>query len=255
MNAIRNATRGQRGMSLVEATIILLVLMLLTGVIAPSITEFVNDAKRVKVKEDCEALGLVTAYWKAAVNCLQFSAASAAGGCSLANRIDILYSDDGPNIGSDDLDDEAETPYDTPSGNGDAVADSINWDEHLTAGAPFSDVFTENSPEYGAPVFSSPRTVKPWPPTPPQIQSPVMSDPWGHKYLVNSLFLSVANNASVGTTEGDRSGAWLRKVFCLSAGPNGRYQTHFSGTLNGNRRCGVDRIGDDYFYPIGCVNQ
>jgi hypothetical protein len=49
---------SSRGMSLVEATIILFVLMLLTGVLAPSIGDFVFDAKMVKVKEDCEAIGI-----------------------------------------------------------------------------------------------------------------------------------------------------------------------------------------------------
>jgi hypothetical protein len=49
------------GLSLVETTIILLILMVLTGVLAPSINDFVNDAKDVKVKEDCEAIGDATA--------------------------------------------------------------------------------------------------------------------------------------------------------------------------------------------------
>ncbi|MBI1872798.1 MAG: hypothetical protein HYS05_02780 [Acidobacteria bacterium] len=46
-----------QGLSLVETTIILLVLLVLTGVLAPAINDFVNDAKDVKVKEDCEAIG------------------------------------------------------------------------------------------------------------------------------------------------------------------------------------------------------
>ena len=49
--------RNRAGLSLVEVTIMLLVLMLLAGVLAPSIMDFVRDAQWVKVKEDCEAIG------------------------------------------------------------------------------------------------------------------------------------------------------------------------------------------------------
>ena len=48
---------SERGMSLVEATIILMVLAILTSVLAPSIGDYVNDARQVKAKEDLEALG------------------------------------------------------------------------------------------------------------------------------------------------------------------------------------------------------
>ena len=50
--------KGQRGLSLIEVTIMLLVLMLLTSVLAPSIFDFVQDAQWVKVKEDCEVLAI-----------------------------------------------------------------------------------------------------------------------------------------------------------------------------------------------------
>ena len=48
---------SERGMSLVEATIILMVLAILTSVLAPSIGDYVNDARQTKAKEDLEALG------------------------------------------------------------------------------------------------------------------------------------------------------------------------------------------------------
>jgi type II secretory pathway pseudopilin PulG len=48
---------SERGMSLVEATIILMVLAILTSVLAPSLGDYVNEARHVKVKEDLETLG------------------------------------------------------------------------------------------------------------------------------------------------------------------------------------------------------
>lgn len=235
-------------MSLVEATIILLVLMLLTGVMAPSILDFVNDAKRVKVKEDCEALGLLTAYWHSTLGCLRFSASTA---CTLANRVDILFSD-GNTITSAILQDDAATDYTAPAST--LNTSPINWDDFTTRGDAFQDQWVTNQPGY---QFTVPKNVKPWPPAhPPELQSPVMADPWGNKYVINSVFLAIATDAAAGSGEGQRSGSWLRKAFCLSPGANGLYQTNFAGTLatSAQRPCAVDRGGDDYFYPIGCVN-
>src|SRR5687767_7383196 len=45
---------AEKGMSLVEATIILMVLAILTAVIAPSAGDYVNDARQTKAKEDVE---------------------------------------------------------------------------------------------------------------------------------------------------------------------------------------------------------
>lgn len=249
--------KGQGGMSLVEATIILLVLMLLTGVIAPSITEFVSDAKRVKVKEDCEALGILTAYWWASLpgGCFKFNSLAAPGpGCNLANRVPILFSD-GPDILAGDVVKTAGFAPDYTPVDGAAV---INWDLEDSRGDPFQDQFTTNAPSYN--IFASPRNVKPWPPIPPQTQSPVMADPWGKRYVVNTMFLATASDSTAAVpTEGSTGGTWLRKVFCLSAGSNGLYQTPFAGTVAAlvtpvaTRPCAVDRGGDDYFYPIGCM--
>src|SRR5689334_9700995 len=47
----------ERGMSLVEATIILMVLSILTAVIAPSVGDYIEDARHTKAKEDVEAIG------------------------------------------------------------------------------------------------------------------------------------------------------------------------------------------------------
>ena len=70
---MRTRVMNARGLSLVEVTIMLLVLMLLTGVLAPSIMDFVKDAQWVKVKEDCEAIGVSVARLTRDVGpCLKF---------------------------------------------------------------------------------------------------------------------------------------------------------------------------------------
>src|SRR5687767_8655862 len=55
---MKGRLRSDAGMSLVEATIILMVLAILTAVIAPSAGDYVSDARATKAKEDVEAIGM-----------------------------------------------------------------------------------------------------------------------------------------------------------------------------------------------------
>jgi hypothetical protein len=231
---------NERGLSLVEVTIMLLVLMLLTGVLAPSIFDFVNDARWVKVKEDCEAIGLSVARLTRDVgNCLKHDAAA---GCTMENRVDLLVSD-GPEVTEDDVDGwDFASPGD--------IATPLNWHKDDLRGARMEDQFVTNGPLYG-----TPSTLMTYTAVGPQfglgwrgayLASPIGPDPWGHRYLVNSVFLSVAKDAAWGTGEGQKSGGWSKDVFCISAGPNNRFETAFGGNGNG----GTTREGDDFIYII-----
>ena len=83
--------RNRAGLSLVEVTIMLLVLMLLTGVLAPSIMDYVRDAQWVKVKEDCEAIGIsVARVMRDVPPCFRLVGTDA---CTVDNRVDLLWSD------------------------------------------------------------------------------------------------------------------------------------------------------------------
>lgn len=234
---------NERGLSLVEVTIMLLVLMLLTGVLAPSIFDFVNDARWVKVKEDCEAIGLSVARLTRDVGpCLKFNGS---GTCTKDNRVDLLFSD-GPEVTEDDVDGAALDMFDSP-GN---IALHLNWWKDDYRGDAMEDQFVANNPQYATPASLMTYTA-----VGPQfglgwrgayLASPIGPDPWGHRYLVNSVFLSVAKDAHPGTYEGKRSGGWSRDTFCISAGPNNRYETAFGGNGNG----GTTREGDDFIYII-----
>ncbi len=232
-----------RGLSLVEVTIMLLVLMLLTGVLAPSIFDFVNDAKWVKVKEDCEAIGLSVARLARDVGpCLKFSGHKE---CTKDNRVDILYSD-GPDVTASDMEGDATTMFDS-SGN---IAMHLNWWKDDYRGDAMERQFVTNYAHY-----PTPGTLGTYTRVGPQfnlgwrgayLSGPIGPDPWGRRYLVNSVFLAVARNAHAGTAEGKRSGGWSHDAFCLSAGPNGLYETAFGG----NGKGGVTRKGDDFIYII-----
>jgi type II secretory pathway pseudopilin PulG len=236
---------GARGLSLVEVTIMLLVLLTLTGVLAPSIMDFVRDAQWVKAKEDCEAIGVsVVRLMRDVGPCLKFNGT---GSCTRTNRVDLLYSD-GPDVTPGDVSGDAAAGF---NGGGN-TAGPLNWHSDSTRGDTMQHQFVDNGggPDYPAPAdlgtydYAGPGTGLGW--RGAYLSSPVGPDPWGHRYLVNTVFLAVARDADAGVGEGQRSGGWSRDVFCISAGPNGQYETPFGG----NAAHGVDRRGDDLIFII-----
>lgn len=238
---MRKRLNAERGLSLIEVTIMLLVLMLLTSVLAPSIFDFVKDAQWVKVKEDCEAIGLSVARLVKDIGpCLKKDGREP---CTLRNRVDILFSD-GPDVRYEDL---ASTAVDY--NNGGIAGGSFNWD-YDSEGDSMERQFVINGPGYpDVGELNNYLAVGPlwglgW--RGAYLAPPIGPDPWGSKYLVNTAFLSVAIDAPSGGGEGDRDGGWSRDVFCISPGPDKTFQTAIGGNDNG----GVNRLGDDFIYVI-----
>lgn len=238
--------KGQTGMSLVEALIILLVLMLLTGVLAPNIYEFIPDAQTVKVKEDCEAIGIeIMKLVRDVGPCLKINGA---GKCELGNRADILYSR-GAAVAPALSEGVVATPY------GGTNMVTLNWGE-VDLPKPNTDdlehQLTTNAPGY--PVLSSwafdltyPAMGLGW--RGAYLPSPIGPDPWGMKYLVNTGFLAAATNAS--DTLGDGYKGWNADVFCISPGFNKIYETNFYMNANG----GTTRVGDDFIFVISGASR
>jgi type II secretory pathway pseudopilin PulG len=240
-----NRLSGARGLSLIEVTIVLLVLMTLTGVLAPSIMDFVRDAQWVRAKEDCEAIGVsVVRLTRDVGPCLKFNGA---GGCTKSNRVDLLYSD-GPDVTPGDVGGGAAAGF---SGGGN-TAGPLNWHADSARGDSMQHQLVDNgggsgypSPaDLGASGNAGPGFGLGW--RGAYLSSPVGPDPWGHRYLVNTVFLAVARDADAGSGDGQRSGGWSRDTFCISAGPNGLYETPFGG----NATYGADRRGDDLIFII-----
>ncbi len=249
---MRNRLTSDRGLSLIEVTIMLLVLMLLTGVLAPSIMDYVRDAQWVKVKEDCEAIGVSVARLTRDVGpCLKFDGR---GACTTTNRADLLYSD-GPDVTAADLAGDAAIPF----FGGGSTATDLNWDKDDSRGDSMQHQFVDNGtgPAYPTPAdLGSYATAGPafglgW--RGAYLSPPIGPDPWGHRYLVNSVFLAAAAggqslgmNQSATVTVPRPSGGWSHDTFCISAGPNGQFETAFGGNATG----GVYRRGDDFIYII-----
>lgn len=234
---------ADKGMSLVEATIILMVMMLLTSVLAPSINDYVNDAKHVKAKEDCEAIGQSVARLARDVGpCMKWNGGQP---CTKQNRVDILFSD-GKVVSSDDLGPQA---VDFQSNE---IKDNvINWGCRTTQNADhLENQLVRNSRGYATPADkntfgkSGPHWNLGW--RGAYISPVISADPWGNRYLVNTVFLTVAIDANHGRGEGQRSGGWSKDTICITGGPNNLYESPFAGSQNG----GTERLGDDLIFVI-----
>ena len=236
--------KGQKGLSLVEVTIMLLVLMLLTSVLAPSMWDFIHDAQWVKVKEDCEAIGIsFTRLTRDIGPCLQVSASG--GGCTKANRVDVLYSLGDPL----DIDTTLAPPFTGYT----AAMTTQQWTVSSTNTDTMESQFVTNGPVYQTPfdkywtqgVPVGPLFGTGW--RGAYLSPPIGPDPWGSKYLVNSGFNATAKDTTSGDIEGYKKWWWEIDVICLTPGPNKKIETPYNA---GDYRRGTTRNADDFVTVI-----
>jgi hypothetical protein len=234
-------------MSLIEATIILMILFLLTAVMSPAVGDYIEDARHTKGKEDVEAIGLsIVRLQRDVGTCLKILAANP---CDESNRVDILRSS-GPDVVAADLG-TAAADFADP----DVTPNPINWDDDQVAnvGDTMESQFVLNTtPQYPTPADSAPTGYTL---SGPQhglgwrgayMTAPIGTDPWGKVYLANTVFLVVASDSTDGTAEGDRRGGWSHDTFVISAGPNNSFDTPFGGNANHGTTVG----GDDLIYIV-----
>lgn len=244
---------AERGMSLVEATIILMVLAVLTGVIAPSAADYLNDARNVKAAEDVTAIGtgIRRLLRDTGKRCLLLDGGST---CLVANRVDLLLGSGAPAKAV-----EATTAY-TLANAAAATAATFNWQGATGMGGgtivqtdTIEDQLVTNTttPYVSTNLFTSgggPRDGLGW--RGAYLTGPTGADPWGYKYQANTMFLAVARPASLTSTiaEGLLSGGWASDVLVISGGTNGVIETSFgnegaaAGKLNASNPGGDDVI-------------
>lgn len=226
-----------QGFTLIEITVVLAVLMILVAILIPTIGGFIDDSRHLKARRDMEVIALTLTRFKADQGLLCIKRVSATA-CTKANRVDLLESN-GPDVVSADV-------LSADFSNSEIASGSINWDDDGTTTASMRDQFVLNTPLYPTPRENSLNhpgsfNVPGWRGT--YVNNPLGPDPWGKKYLVNTVFTSVAIDASAGTNEGQKSGGWSYDIFIISAGPNGIYETPF-GQMN------ATASGDDIIYVV-----
>jgi prepilin-type N-terminal cleavage/methylation domain-containing protein len=185
-----------RGFSLVEATIVLAVIAVLTGAAAPSVSRTLAQGRLARAQTDVQAIR--TAIHNVLTEHTLFVPFTSTGAFD-GDAIEVLVSD-------------GDIPF--------TVIGATNWDDPVTCCAGAVDVaFLEahlvNNAGLGAAGAYS-VAAGGW--RGAYINAPVDPDPWGNRYAVNAEYLK-------STTMND--------VFVLSAGPDEDIDTPF--TFNGAR--------------------
>jgi hypothetical protein len=247
---------SEKGLSLVEATIILMVLATLTAVIAPAAGVYINDARSVRAQDDVAAIGagILNLLRDTGSRCLRLAGTTE---CTVGNRVDLLMSAgsqaralDVANVTLVDSDAVAGAPASlnwlntTTPASAPQAGNRSTVDEHL--------VRNNLGTPYAAATFTSsggPRMKLGW--RGAYLNGPVGPDPWGYMYQVNTVFLTVGSNALDGalnhSQEGLREAGWNRDVLVLSPGSNGVISTSFGGAAATD---GVAATGDDIVYVL-----
>jgi type II secretory pathway pseudopilin PulG len=244
--------RSARGLSLIEATIILMVLSTLTAVIAPSVVSYTNDAKGVTAKKDVESIGTAIQQLlrDTGFRCLRKNGLVTVD-CTVSNRVELLVSAGrdpraitATDVTVPDLDSVlTQTTFNwLPDSDAPNATQTETMDEHLIQNArtnPYPNV---------ASAGGGPRMKMGW--RGAYLSGPISGDPWGVKYQADTIFLTVATDASDlsgnQTQEGLRETAWYRDVLVMSAGANQIVETSFGGTAT----VGASAGGDDIIYVI-----
>jgi type II secretory pathway pseudopilin PulG len=237
--------RAERGMSLVEATVVLLTLSALTAVIAPSIGGYIEDGKQIKATTDVETIGaaITSVLHDTGMLCLSLAGANCAN--TATGRVELLVS--GTAVGSKEPAVLATTAGAVTAST--ASASTLNWgggaNEVADARRDLMDrQFVTNGAGYTSVSFTAgggPRTGIGW--RGAYVDGPVDIDPWGYSYQASTVFLVTAPDAVDGTANGQRRGGWANDVVVISAGSNGTLQTPFGST-------GGTAIGDDVMYVV-----
>ena len=234
--------RGQRGLSLIEVTIMLLVLMLLTSVLAPSIFDFINDAQWVKVKEDCEAIVVSLARLHKDVGPRLYTVNGGHANYP-TYKLDVMYSAGNLPTLSALVAAAPTTVFDAGMNNWlatnyAAVANRVDTcEDQLITNDRFGNPGTAIYPMAGGPPTSL-AWGQGW--RGAYLSPPCGPDPWGWMYEVNTKWATT----TFGTTFPGDVVNHCNDYFCLSPGKDGIIETFFGYDTGGIQS--VHRKGDDF---------
>ena len=214
----------RRGFTLIEIVIAVAIVAIFAAAMSPMVFRHLEDAKVSKAQNETEVIAsAVLGYFKD-VGTWPITNANGPTGNSI-NR--VLSS----------------TKMATGAGAG-AAAGSANWGSYGTS-KQLGDYLYFNNPDDGASSTGAGANEnnQDWPTSGPgswkgpYVDKYEITDPWGHAYVINSHYFP-----------GRYTGAIRHKVFVLSAGPNGRWETGFSDNTP------EDVQGDDIGTLITIIN-
>ncbi|MEX2270381.1 MAG: prepilin-type N-terminal cleavage/methylation domain-containing protein [Vicinamibacterales bacterium] len=193
-NSPAHTARGSHGFTLIELTVVLAVIVTLALILTPAITNFINDARTSRTRNDVQTIAsAVTQFYKDTGFFPQWSASNNGGAGLAANKVDLLVS----------------------PGNVPASAQQTLW---ITGKSDtLTNQLLSNTPGYAI------RTVTNqfgW--NGPYLSSDFGADAWGNRYMVNVGLL----DATIG--QQTSAGAAKSAVWVISAGSNGTIETTYA---------------------------
>ncbi len=232
--------QSERGLSLIEATIILAVISVLTSVLAPSINDYIQEAKQARAKKDVETIGTAlkvmlrdvgeTWVMQDGNGTLSTDPPSHAAG----NRVDLLVSASGsiPTIG---LARSSGSP-DWSAAVNDLGIQTLDY--HLILNKPSNvaanryRIATDMTIGFDPTDGSQFNSEFAW--RGAYLEGPTGADPWGTRFAVNAEYLAKAPGGAAGN---------VNDVFVLCAGSDRTTNTRYDTD-------GVSALGDDIIYVI-----
>lgn len=233
--------RTERGITIIETTVILSVLFILAGVMSPIVSDSITTARSVKAKSDAEMIAMGLINFQKDLGADALAVAGAAGASEKPQFTDVLATAGTPPQVEDrdaGLTDAVVSLFSKPgnanrSGNGDASATSVSqrrkWIEASTDA--LDDHLMTNRKGYR---YRRPGEYGGW--NGPYLSQQLTGDPWGNEFLVNSRWLDG------GSTAADSQGHARHAVFVVSAGADGVIQTPFDQPIMDARAYGDDIV-------------
>jgi type II secretory pathway pseudopilin PulG len=249
---------SERGVSLVEATVVMAVFAVLSAIMTPAIQGYVERSRQARARADVQALAHAIQDWAADTGENQFLINGSNGVVDRdppsradGNRVNLLVSDgDIPPLAAAIA---AETFW-TRAVNSTTVDTFSN---HLVENAPAeaatsryrnpSDILVStpggNQADFARPSSSGFNAPYAW--RGGYLRGPIDPDPWGNRYAANVAFLDPsATSAVTGITPGFVFGDYARlDVFVLSAGPDEEIDTR-------SAQDGAVAFDDDYIFVV-----
>jgi len=233
--------KNERGITIIETTVILSVLFILAGVMSPIVSESITTARAVRAKNDASmiAMALINLQKDLGTDALAFGGAGIASAALHLPEV-LATAGSAPRIDDDVETSEASVASalnllarpGNGNGNGNGNGGGEKRRKWVEGGAePLDDHLVTNRKGYR---FRRPGEYGGW--NGPYLSAEVKSDPWGNQFLINSQWLDGSS------TVADANGVPRRAVFVVSPGANGVIETPFDQPINEARADGDDIV-------------
>lgn len=222
MNNLRNFDR--RGFTLIEIVIAVAIVAIFAAAMSPMVFRHLGDAKTSKAQNETEVIATAVLSYYKDVGKWPITNVNGPSGSGIHRVI-------------------SSTRMATGAGPG-AASGASNWGAYGTSKALGDYLYFNNADDNtGEAGVSANEASGDWPTTGPgawkgpYVEKYSFEDPWGNAYVINSYFF-----------QGRYTGTVRHKVFALSAGPNGLWETGFDGSRS------EDIQGDDIGTVISIIN-